>query len=256
MPNTKFKKQPEKKIKIPSIAIVSNDARFSRMIELEFADRGYNCKNFNISNHLNGRDNFYFSDILNYCAVSECGLIVVIPDNLEKYEGSYGEFIDLVKKVLNLHIILICGKKMTGTFRHNILEKNNVIAVRRPFDTEQFLKEIRSFLIKHNKIKIEHEKIVSAGDLTIDEISRTAQYKNERLPLTKKEFDLLLFLARHKGEALDRKEIFANVWGTEHIGNTNAVDVFINHLRSKIDQKYHVNFINAVRGVGYMMKNR
>jgi len=255
MTNIKLKKQEKKFAKSPNVAIVSNDTRFSRMIELEFIQNGYNCENFNIANNITGRNNYYFSEIINYCAASQCNLIALIPDKLDKYENSYGEFINLSKKILNADIIFISYGEMTQNFSENTLEKNNIIQVRRPFDTEQFFKEIKIFLNK-NKIKPEEEKIIRINELTIDEVERTAYYKEEQILLTRKEFELLLYLAQHKEQALDRKKIFVDVWGYGHIGDTNVVDVFIRHLRNKIDQKYQVKFIHAIRGIGYMLKNK
>ena len=256
MTNIKFKKQPKKNTKVQNIAIIGNDIRFSRMIELEFIRSGYICENFNISNEINGDNNYYFSDIINYCTASHCDLIVLIPDKLKKYENSYSEFINLSKKMLDASIIFISYGGMTLIFNENIIKKNNIIHVRRPFDTEQFFKELKIFLNKNNKIKTEENKIIRINDLTIDENMRTAYYREEQILLTKKEFELLLYLAQHKEQALDRKKIFGDVWGFEHIGNTNVVDVFIRHLRNKIDQKYQVKFIHAIRGIGYMLKNK
>jgi len=255
MTNIKFKRQMKKIAKAPNIVIVGNDARFARMIELEFINNSYNCENFNITNEITGKDNYFFSDIINYCVASQCNLIVLIPDKLEKYENSYGEFINLSRKMLNVNIIFISCDRITHNFNENIIAKNNIIHIRRPFDIEQFFKEVKIFLSK-NKLKTEENKIIQINDLSIDEISRMAYYKNEQIFLTKKEFDLLLYLIQHKEEALDRKKIFADVWGFEHIGDTNVVDVFIRHLRNKIDQKYQVKFIHSIRGIGYMLRNK
>ena len=79
-------------------------------------------------------------------------------------------------------------------------------------------------------------------------------YDGEEVPLSKKEYDLLLYFMENKGIVLDREKLIENVWGYDFIGDTNVTDVYVRYLRSKIDQKYGVNFIRTIRGVGYIFE--
>jgi DNA-binding response OmpR family regulator len=73
--------------------------------------------------------------------------------------------------------------------------------------------------------------------------------------LTKREFDLLQYLLENKGIVLSRENILEKVWGYDFEGETNAVDVYIRFLRSKIDEAFDLKLISTVRGVGYVIRD-
>ncbi|MGL5271589.1 MAG: response regulator transcription factor [Selenomonadaceae bacterium] len=77
----------------------------------------------------------------------------------------------------------------------------------------------------------------------------------QKLVLTKKEYDLLEFLLRNQGIVLSRERILQDVWGYDFMGDTKIVDVYIRYLRSKLDEYYRKKYIYTVRGVGYVVKN-
>jgi DNA-binding response OmpR family regulator len=81
------------------------------------------------------------------------------------------------------------------------------------------------------------------------------KYNNETVELTKTEFDLLKYLLLNKGIVLTRENILDRVWGYDHLGDTNVVDVYIRYLRSKLDEKYGTKLIHTVRGVGYQLRD-
>lgn len=78
---------------------------------------------------------------------------------------------------------------------------------------------------------------------------------DEYIDLTKKEFDLLLFLAKNKNRVLTRQQILEEVWGYGYVGNTNIVDVYVRYLRSKIDEKIGRKYIHTIRGIGYVVRD-
>ncbi len=82
-----------------------------------------------------------------------------------------------------------------------------------------------------------------------------AYYNNERLELTPKEFELLVYLAKHKGRVLTRDQLLSAVWNYDFAGDTRIVDVHISHLREKIepDTKKPI-YIKTIRGLGYKLE--
>ncbi len=70
-----------------------------------------------------------------------------------------------------------------------------------------------------------------------------------------KRIELLEFMMINKNIVLTREKILDKVWGYDYFGDTNIIDVYIRYLRSKIDQKYNVNLIETVRGVGYIIRD-
>lgn len=124
----------------------------------------------------------------------------------------------------------------------------------KPFAIEELLARIRSALRKKRAfISSSHQIIL--GHLTIDLDKHSVTFKDEELDLTKKEYDLLIYLAENKNIALTRDKILNIVWGIEYYGETNVVDVYVRYLRSKIDDKFGVKIIHTVRGVGYIIKH-
>ncbi|MGC4049019.1 MAG: winged helix-turn-helix domain-containing protein [Paludibaculum sp.] len=82
---------------------------------------------------------------------------------------------------------------------------------------------------------------------------RKASRGNEPVDLAPKEFSILEYLMRNRGRPLSRTMIVEHVWDMEYDGLTNIVDVYIRHLRSKIDDRFPVKLIHTVRGIGYML---
>ena len=74
------------------------------------------------------------------------------------------------------------------------------------------------------------------------------------IALTPTEYDLLVYLLSHKNRIVTRENILLNVWGYEYEGDTNVIDVYIRHLRKKIDEGFSKSIIQTVRGIGYTVK--
>jgi DNA-binding response OmpR family regulator len=96
---------------------------------------------------------------------------------------------------------------------------------------------------------------LSVGDLTLDCIRRKVMRANETIELAPKEFGILEYMMRNKGRPLSRTMIVEHVWDMDYDGLTNIVDVYIRHLRSKIDDRFPIKLIQTVRGIGYMIES-
>jgi DNA-binding response OmpR family regulator len=93
---------------------------------------------------------------------------------------------------------------------------------------------------------------ISAGDLTIDCASREARLAGKALPLTSKEFDLLLHFARNPGRVFTRVQLLDAIWGTTYEGYEHNVNTHINRLRAKLEaDPANPRYVLTVRGVGY-----
>jgi two-component system response regulator ArlR len=98
-------------------------------------------------------------------------------------------------------------------------------------------------------------RVLKAQDVTLDPGSRQVAVWGVPVELTKREFDLLQYLLENKGIVLSRENILEKVWGYDFEGETNAVDVYISFLRSKIDEAFDLKLISTVRGVGYVIRD-
>ena len=94
---------------------------------------------------------------------------------------------------------------------------------------------------------------LQVGELSLDCIRRKVTRGGENIELAPKEFSILEYLMRNRGRPLSRTMIVEHVWDMDYDGLTNIVDVYIRHLRSKIDEKYSDKMIQTVRGIGYML---
>jgi DNA-binding response OmpR family regulator len=94
---------------------------------------------------------------------------------------------------------------------------------------------------------------LQVGDLALDCIRRRVTRNNENIELAPKEFSILEYMMRNRGRPLSRTMIVEHVWDMDYDGLTNIVDVYIRHLRSKIDDKFSTKMIRTVRGIGYML---
>src|SRR3954463_12511640 len=94
---------------------------------------------------------------------------------------------------------------------------------------------------------------LSVGDLVLDCIRRKVIRSGDNVELAPKEFSILEYMMRNRGRPLSRTMIVEHVWDMDYDGLTNIVDVYIRHLRSKIDDKWPVKLIHTVRGIGYML---
>lgn len=95
---------------------------------------------------------------------------------------------------------------------------------------------------------------LQVGELTLDCIRRKVTRGGENIELAPKEFSILEYLMRNRGRPLSRTMIVEHVWDMDYDGLTNIVDVYIRHLRSKIDDKWPQKMIQTVRGIGYMLE--
>jgi two-component system copper resistance phosphate regulon response regulator CusR len=119
----------------------------------------------------------------------------------------------------------------------------------KPFAFVELLARVRALLRRGQPLA---EKL-EVGDLTMDCVRRKVSRAGNPVDLAPKEFGILEYLMRNKGRPLSRTMIVEHVWDMDYDGLTNIVDVYIRHLRSKIDDAFPAKLIQTVRGVGYMI---
>jgi DNA-binding response OmpR family regulator len=120
----------------------------------------------------------------------------------------------------------------------------------KPFAFVELLARVRALLRRGQPTP----ERLQVADLTLDCIRRKVTRNNESIDLAPKEFGILEYMMRNKGRPLSRTMIVEHVWDMDYDGLTNIVDVYIRHLRSKIDDRYPQKLIQTVRGIGYMIE--
>lgn len=122
----------------------------------------------------------------------------------------------------------------------------------KPFAFSEVLARVRA-LLRRRSTGLQASLLILA-DLQMNLLTREVRRGNQIVVLTNKEFELLEYLLRNKGRVLSRVILTEHIWDMNFDSGTNIVDVVINRLRRKLDDKFPVKLIHTVRGVGYVVK--
>ncbi|WP_339918180.1 response regulator transcription factor [Yeosuana marina] len=120
--------------------------------------------------------------------------------------------------------------------------------IKKPFHFDELLERIKVQL----RPKFDEHSIFTLGNISLNTSSHKVFKNNEELFLTQKEFALLEFLMRHKGVVCKRTQIIQSVWDIHFDYNTSVIDVYINALRKKLKLTPDENYIQTIRGIGYI----
>ena len=121
----------------------------------------------------------------------------------------------------------------------------------KPFAFSELLARVRVLL---RRGKAEVKTILQIADLTLDLVSHKVNRGGDEIELTGKEYSLLEYFIRNQEKVLTRTMIAEHVWDYNFDTFTNVIDVYINHLRNKIDKGRQGKLLHTLRGVGYIMK--
>ncbi|PSW05368.1 response regulator transcription factor [Photobacterium lipolyticum] len=186
------------------------------------------------------------------CATKVAGLwqnadLVVLDRQLP--EGDSLDFLPAWLKIKHVPVILLTAM-VSVTDKVIGLDSGAKDYLTKPFAEEELLARIRVHL-RNGEQEPQAANIIAVGDITINLDSREVQQGGDTVTLTRTEFELLLFLARHAGRVFTRDELLDQVWGYNHYPTTRTVDTHILQLRQKLAGIE----IETLRGVGYRMKS-
>jgi len=123
--------------------------------------------------------------------------------------------------------------------------------IKKPFHFEELLERVRVQL----RSKSGEHAIFVLGDITLNTETHQVQKRDQFINLTQKEFALLEYLIRNKNKVCRRTRIIESVWDIHFEYNTGVIDVYINSLRKKLMLSEQENYIQTIRGVGYIAKD-
>ncbi|MGM0502964.1 MAG: response regulator transcription factor [Bacillota bacterium] len=224
------------------ILIVEDEEKIARFLELELEHEGYEVETV-----YDGRTALEQIEENNYS-------LVLLDIMLPKLNGM--EVCRRVRKNSEIPIIMLTAKddtmdKVMG------LDLGAYDYMTKPFDIEELLARIRGILRRtENKTSAQNENILQVKELKVNTQTREVILAGKEVELTKKEYDLIVYLLQNKNIVLQRDQILKEVWGYDYVGNTNIVDVYIRYLRTKIDDNSPTDYIETVRGVGYVIKDK
>jgi two-component system copper resistance phosphate regulon response regulator CusR len=122
----------------------------------------------------------------------------------------------------------------------------------KPFAFAELLLRVKALL---RRGPVNRSSVLRVGDLEIDRLSQNVRRSGKKIELTSKEYSLLEYLATHPGRVFSRTMIIEHVWDQSFQGLTNIVDVYVRHLREKVDDAFPVKLLRTVRGVGYSLSD-
>lgn len=121
----------------------------------------------------------------------------------------------------------------------------------KPFSFDELLARVRMLLRRSSPDKTD---ILTFSDLTMELSTRRVTRSGKEIELSSREFAILEYLMRNRGNVLSREQIGNHVWDYGFEGGSNIVDVYVRYLRRKIDEPFPKKLIHTVRGAGYLLK--
>lgn len=183
--------------------------------------------------------------------------LIILDLMLPKIEGL--EVCREIRKTSTVPIIMLTAKdseidKVLG------LELGADDYVTKPFSNRELIARVKANIrrsaVREEETVESQSNDIEVGDLTIHQDAYTVSKRGQEIELTHREFELLLYLAKHIGQVMTREHLLETVWGYDYFGDVRTVDVTIRRLREKIeDTPGYPNFIITRRGVGYFLKN-
>ena len=123
----------------------------------------------------------------------------------------------------------------------------------KPFALEELLARVKALLRRHNPSDIARE-VLLFEDLELDMATRQARRGDCRIDLSTTEFELLALFLRNPRIVLTRSLLMDRIWGNDFEGGPNVLEVYIGHLRSKLEQNGEKRLIQTIRGAGYVLR--
>lgn len=221
-----------------SILLIEDEESLARFVELELQHEGYA-----VAKRFDGREGLDE-------ALRGMYDLILLDIMLPGLNGL--EVLRRLRREKQTPVILLTARdavmdKVTG------LDAGAEDYITKPFAIEELLARIRAALRKRPAAPAD-APLLTCGSLVMDVERHTVEVDGRGVELTRREFDLLHYLLENKGKVISRESLLDNVWGFDFVGETNAVDVYIRFLRSKIDEQFGVKLIHTVRGVGYVIR--
>ncbi|HWN95905.1 MAG TPA: response regulator transcription factor [Methylomirabilota bacterium] len=157
----------------------------------------------------------------------------------------------LRKKNERTPVLVLTARDATGEkVRHFDAGADDYLT--KPFAFAELLVRVKALL---RRGPINQSSVLRAADLELDRLSQRVKRAGKRIDLTTKEYALLEYFLSNAGRVLSRTMIIEHVWDQSFQGLTNIVDVYVRHLRAKVDDAHDQKLIHTVRGMGYCLSD-
>ncbi len=217
------------------IVVVEDDAAIARVLRLELQHEGYLVEL--AQNGVEGLE----------LALKEPDL-VILDLMLPRMDGI--EVCRRIRAKSRVPIIMLTAKDRVPD-RVAGLDTGANDYLTKPFATEELLARVRAQLREREP----QERSIRFKDVVMDRDRHEVRRGGKEIALTAKEYALLEYLLLHRNKVHTRDELFNGVWGSDFLGDSNLIDVYIRYLRGKLEEGFDEKLITTVRGIGYSIKD-
>ena len=218
------------------LLVVEDDARLADMLARSLREKGYA-----VDTSGDGEDAIVQAAVNEYDAI-------VLDVNLPKKSGLEVSR-ELRRRGKAVPILMLTARDTLGD-RVTGLDAGADDYLTKPFELEELYARLRALMRRMPSLL---PPVLQVGDLSVDTAAQTAARAGTPLRLTSKEYTMLEYLARHAGRVIGRAELCEHVWDENHDPFSNAIEVYINRLRRKVDEGAAEPLIHTRRGAGYML---
>jgi two-component system copper resistance phosphate regulon response regulator CusR len=208
-----------------------------------FVERGLVAERYAVDVAADGREGWELAEAYPYD-------LIILDLMLPGLEGG-----DILKRIRKKNT---CVPVLVLTARDAVDEKVRLFEIgaddylTKPFAFAELLVRTKALL---RRGPVNRSSTLLVGDLELDRLTQQVKRKGHRIELTTKEYQLLEYLMQNPGRVLSRNMIIEHVWDQSFDGFTNIVDVYVRHLRGKVDDAHEFKMIRTVRGTGYMIRS-
>ncbi|NNM98425.1 MAG: response regulator transcription factor [Candidatus Eremiobacteraeota bacterium] len=222
-------------VKQRRIVVVEDDAAIARVLQLELQHEGYHVEL--AQNGVEGLE----------LALKEPDL-VILDLMLPRMDGM--EVCRRIRAKSRVPIIMLTAKDRV----HDRVAGLDIGAndyLTKPFATEELLARVRAQL----RERAPQDRSIVYKDVVMDRDRHEVRRGGKEIALTAKEYALLEYLLLHRNKVHTRDELFNGVWGSDFLGDSNLIDVYVRYLRGKLEEGFDEKLISTVRGIGYTIKD-
>jgi two-component system copper resistance phosphate regulon response regulator CusR len=221
------------------ILIVEDEKKVADIIA-----RGLKAERFAVDVCHDGQSGWQAADACNYD-------LIILDLMLPGLSGT--EILEKVRRKNSLVPILIVTARDSLADKTKNFETGADDYLTKPFAFAELLLRVKALL---RRGPVYRSNVVRVGDLEIDRLTQNVKRADKKIELTSKEYALLEYLASQPGRVFSRTMIIEHVWDQSFEGLTNIVDVYVRHLREKVDEAFPVKLLHTVRGVGYSLNDQ
>jgi DNA-binding response OmpR family regulator len=220
------------------IQLVEDEKKVADIIE-----RGLKAERFAVDVFHDGQSAWDAAEIYNYD-------LIILDLMLPKLSGT--EVLEKIRRKNQQVPILILTARdgMMDKVKNFELGADDYLT--KPFAFAELMLRVKALL---RRGPVNRSSVLHVADLEIDRLTQNVKRAGKKIELTAKEYSLLEYLATNPGRVFSRTMIIEHVWDQSFQGLTNIVDVYVRHLREKVDDAYPVKLLRTVRGVGYSLND-